>query len=78
MAARTLVRRRVACQIARIARLDPADPRLPALRERCDALHVAEIAEWARLASAALPPPPHAEIIAITREIAAIDARRRS
>jgi hypothetical protein len=72
---RTLTRRRVASRIAVIARTDPDDPRLPALRERADVLHVAEIAEWARLAAAALPPPTHEEILGIAREVAALDAR---
>jgi hypothetical protein len=75
MAGRTFARRRVASRIAVIARTDPDDPRLPSLRERADALHVAEIAEWARLAAAALPPLTHAEIIAVRREVAAIDKR---
>ena len=75
MTARSLTRRRVASRIAVISRTDPDDPRLPALRDRADALHVAEIAEWARLAAAALPPPTHEEILKVAREVAAIDAR---
>jgi hypothetical protein len=72
---RTPTRRRIASRIAVISRTDPDDPRLPALRERADILHVAEIAEWARLAATALPPPTHAEILAIAREVAALDAK---
>jgi hypothetical protein len=78
---RTPTRRRIASQIAVIARADPHDPRLPVLRERADVLHVAEIAEWARLAATALPPPTHEEITKIEREVAALDvrlARRRA
>jgi hypothetical protein len=77
MAAHTLSRRRVAAQIGAIARLNPDDPRLPALRERADALHVAEIAEWARRAATVLPPLTHAEIVAVAREVAAIETRLR-
>jgi hypothetical protein len=72
---RTLTRRRIASQIAVIARADPNDPRLPALRERADIVHVAEIAEWAKRAAAALPPLTHAEIAALEREVAALDAK---
>jgi hypothetical protein len=72
---RTLTRRRIASRIAVIARTDPDDPRLPALRERADILHVAEIAEWARQAAAALPPPTRQEIRAIEREVAALDLK---
>lgn len=68
-------RRRIASQIAVIARTDPNDPRLPALRERGDILHVAEIAEWARLAATALPPPTHDEITKVAREVAALDIK---
>jgi hypothetical protein len=78
MAAHTLSRRRVASQIANIARQDPDDPRLPILRERADALHVAEIAEWARCAATALPALTHAEIVAVSREVAAITTRLRA
>lgn len=72
---RTLSRRHIASRIAVISRTDPDDPRLPALRERADVLHVAEIAEWARRAAAALPPLTHEEILAVEREVAALDAR---
>ena len=72
---RTLTRRRIASRIAVIARTNPDDPRLPALRERADVLHVAEIAEWARQAAAALPPPTRQEIRAIEREVAALELR---
>jgi hypothetical protein len=75
MPAKTLTRRRVAAQIANLARWNPRDSRLPALRERADALHIAEIAEWARLAATQLPPLTHSEIIAVRREVAAIDKR---
>jgi hypothetical protein len=69
------LRRRIASQIALISRVDPNDPRLPALRERADILHIAEIAEWAALAATALPPPTHHEIIAVRREVATIEAK---
>ena len=73
---RSRTRRRVASRIAVISGENPDDPRLPALRERLDVLHIAEIAEWARLAAVALPPPTHQEILGIAREVAAIEARR--
>lgn len=72
---RTPTRRQIASRIAVICRTDPDDPRLPALRERADALHVAEIAEWAKRAAAALPPLTHEEIAALEREVAALDAK---
>jgi hypothetical protein len=78
MAAHTITRRRVAAQIAVITKRDPADPRLPALRERADALHVAEIAEWARHAATLLPPLTHEEIAKVAREVAMISTRLRS
>ena len=72
---RTPTRRRIASRIAVIARTNPDDPRLPALRERADILHIAEIAEWARQAAAALPPPTREEVRAIEREVAAFELR---
>jgi hypothetical protein len=78
MAAHTLSRRLVASQIAVIAKQNPDDPRLPGLRERADALHVAEIAEWARQAAALLPPLTHDEITKVAREVAMVSTRLRS
>ena len=68
-------RRRIASRIAVLSRTNPDDPRLPALRERADVLHIAEIAEWARRAAAALPPPTHEEILRVERHVAAIELR---
>ena len=72
---RTPTTRRIASRIGVLSRTDPDDPRLPALRERADILHIAEIAEWARLAATELPPPTHAEILAIAREVAALELK---
>lgn len=72
---RTPTRRLIASRIAVISRTNPDDPRLPELRRRADMLHVHEIAEWARLAAAAWPPPTHEEILKVAREVAALDAR---
>lgn len=72
---RTPTRRRIASRIAVIARTNPDDPRLPELRQRADILHIAEIAEWARQAAAALPPPTREEVRALEREVAALDAK---
>lgn len=69
-------RRSVASSIAAIQKVHgPDDPRLTPLRERLDAIGVAEIHDWAHRAAAALPPLSHEEIDAVGRQAARIDAR---
>ena len=76
MPAASPARRSVAASISAIQKQHgPADPRLAPLRERLDAIAVAEIHDWAHKAASALPAFDHAEIGAVGRAAARIDAR---
>jgi hypothetical protein len=77
LAARTSIRRILASRVSNIHKKDPNDPRLPELRRQLDALHVAEIAEWASQAAHRLPVLSHDEIVKISREVQAINDRLR-
>jgi hypothetical protein len=77
LAARTSTRRILAAKVSNIHKKDPADPRLPELRRTLDALHVAEIAEWAQQAARRLPALSHDEITKVSREVQAISDRLR-
>ncbi len=77
MAAKSKTRRTISGKIAAIERHNgPGDPRLDPLKIAGAALAIAEIAEWARCAAAALPVFDQAEIDAAGRAAAKIDARR--
>jgi hypothetical protein len=77
VAAHTPSRKSVNGQIGYIASKNPSDPRLPYLRAYSDALHVAEIAAWAREAAKLLPALSHEEVAKVAREMAAIETRLR-